>query len=199
MKKLLTTVTAGLAALVLAACSHMSAAATYGSSEISLKDVEASVNQVIAERQGVDTSQMQLTTGADLTRGQLQFLLTSAVIEEVAKTENISVSASDVEKYRASIVSQLGGEEKLKLVLVQAAIASKDIELVLRRDVIVQKLTDAIVATGVAQTDAGSVVQEAILSTAKKLKITVNPKYGTWNATTGMIEDSNAAGDAVNP
>jgi len=42
-------------------------------------------------------------------------------------------------------------------------------------------------------------VQEAILSTAKKLKITVNPKYGTWNATTGMIEDSNAAGDAVNP
>jgi lipopolysaccharide export system protein LptC len=199
VKKLLSTLTAGFAALVLAACSHMSAAATYGSSEISLKDVEASVNQVIAERQGVDTSQMQLTTGADLTRGQLQFLLTSAVIEEVAKTENISVSASDVEKYRASIVSQLGGEEKLKLVLVQAAIASKDIELVLRRDVIVQKLTDAIVATGVAQTDAGSVVQEAILSTAKKLKITVNPKYGTWNATTGMIEDSNAAGDAVNP
>ena len=199
MKKLLTTVTAGLAALVLAACSHMSAAATYGSSEITLKDVEASVNQVMAERQGVDTSQMQLTTGADLTRGQLQFLLTSAVIEEVAKNEKITVTASDVEKYRASIVSQLGGEAKLKLVLVQAAIASKDIELVLRRDVIVQKLTDAIVATGVTQTDAASVVQEAILSTAKKLKITVNPKYGTWNATTGMIEDSNAAGDAVNP
>lgn len=199
MKKLLTTITAGFAALVLAACSHMSAAATYGSSEISLKDVEASVNQVIAERQGVDTSQMQLTTGADLTRGQLQFLLTSAVIEEVAKNEKITITASDVEKYRASIVSQLGGEAKLKLVLVQAAIASKDIELVLRRDVIVQKLTDAIIATGVSQTDAASVVQEAILSTAKKLKITVNPKYGTWNATTGMIEDATAAGDAVKP
>jgi lipopolysaccharide export system protein LptC len=199
VKKLLTTLSAGIAALVLAACSHMSAAATYGSSEITLKDVEASVNQVLAERQGVDTSQMQLTTGADLTRGQLQFLLTSAVIEEVAKAENITVTTSDVEKYRASIVSQLGGEEKLKLVLVQAAIASKDTELVLRRDVIVQKLTDAIIATGVAQADAASVVQEAILSTAKKLKITVNPKYGTWNATTGMIEDATAAGDAVKP
>ncbi len=141
---------------------------------------------------------MQLTTGADLTRGQLQFLLTSGVIEEVARENKISITQSEVTAYKESVYKQIGGADKLPSVLVQASIASQNLTMILRRDVIIQKLTDAVIASGVSQADASAAIQEKILSTAKKLKITVNPKYGTWNETSGLIEDANAAGSAVN-
>lgn len=177
----------------------MSSAATYGSAQISMKDLETSVNQTLAERKNIDTSQMQLTTGVELTRGQLQLLLTSAVIEEVAKENNITITQSEVDAYRESVINQIGGETALPAVLVQASIASSNLSMVLRRDVIIQKLTDSLIANGVAKTDASLAIQEKILATAKNLKITVNPKYGKWNETSGLIEDANAAGDAVKP
>ena len=198
MKRFFASLLGVVSLLIISGCANVSSAATYGTHEISLKSLETSVNQVLQERKNVDTSQMQLTTGADLTRGQLQFLLTSGVIEEVARENKISITQSEVTAYKESVYKQIGGADKLPSVLVQASIASQNLTMILRRDVIIQKLTDAVIASGVAQADASAAIQEKILSTAKKLKITVNPKYGTWNETSGLIEDTNAAGSAVN-
>mgnify|MGYP000382921075 CR=1 FL=1 len=72
--------------LFLAGCSNMSSAATVGGTDISMKMVEDSIAEILAERAKTDTSQMQLETGDALNRSQLQFFITNKIIEEVATT-----------------------------------------------------------------------------------------------------------------
>lgn len=60
--------------LFLAGCSNMGSAATVGGAEISMKMVEDSIAEILAERAKTDISQMQLESGDALNRSQLQFL-----------------------------------------------------------------------------------------------------------------------------
>ena len=60
-----------IATFFLAGCSQANSAATIGESEIALKELQTQVDLILAERNGVDTSQMQLESGEALTRSQL--------------------------------------------------------------------------------------------------------------------------------
>jgi hypothetical protein len=71
-------------ALFLTGCSTASMAATIGSTKITQATVQKSIDTVMAERTGVDTSQMQLETGEDLNRGQLRFHLFAGLLRAAA-------------------------------------------------------------------------------------------------------------------
>jgi hypothetical protein len=49
--------------LLLTGCSQVGSAATLGSTKISQATVQSSIDAILAARQGVDTSQMQIETG----------------------------------------------------------------------------------------------------------------------------------------
>ena len=59
----------------------MQSAAQVGPTVISLKELQSSVDSILAERAKVDTSQMQLQQGENLTRSQLNFLISNLIIE----------------------------------------------------------------------------------------------------------------------
>lgn len=196
MKKVLGILLA-VAALVLTGCSQVDSAATVGDTKIELSQLQSQVDTILSERKDVDTSQMQLETGEALTRTQLSYMISNVIINEVAKTEKIDVSTSDLEAYKVEIYANIGGEANLPNILVNASIPSTGLEDVLRRDLVLRKLSERETAAGADSDTVNQKIQSIVTDMATKLKVTVNPRYGTWDAATLSIVATEPAGDAV--
>jgi hypothetical protein len=153
----------------------------------------------LAERSKVDTSQMQLDTGEVLLRNQLNFQLLLAGFSEIAKELDIRVTSSEIAGRRAEIVEQVGGAEALPAALVSASIAPGDFDGYIRAMLTTQKLTEALIQTGVPEADTQTRVQQLFVAKVNELKVEVNPRYGAWDVATGQIVAANAAGDVVTP
>ena len=196
MKKLLGALLA-IAALVLTGCSQANSAASVGETKIKLSELQTQIDAILEERKTVDTSQMQLETGEALTRSQLSYMISNLIIEELAKSEKIQVSTSDLEAYKAEIFANIGGEANLPNILVNASIPASGLEQVLRRDLVLRKLSERETAAGADSASVNEKIQSLVTEMANKLKVTVNPRYGTWDATTLTIVAAEPAGDAV--
>ncbi|GDX23329.1 hypothetical protein LBMAG09_13040 [Actinomycetes bacterium] len=188
-----------ISGLFLSGCSNMGSAATIGGTEISMKIVEDSIAEILAERAKTDTSQMQLETGDALNRSQLQFLITNKIIEELAIEDKITITQAEVDSYRVTVIKNVGGEASLPNVLVNATLAPSNIVDILRRDLIITKLSQAAVSSGLSEADANAAVQQLVIEKAKSLKIVINPKFGKWNDLTAQIEAADATNGAVTP
>jgi hypothetical protein len=181
----------------LAGCSQANSAATIGGSEIALEYLQTQVDLILVERKAVDTSQMQLETGEALTRSQLSYMISNVIIEELAKEQKIEISASEIESYKAQIFANIGGEANLPSVLVNASIPSTGLEDVLRRDLILRKISEKESAAGADEATVNEKIQSLVTGKANSLKVTVNPRYGSWDATTLTVVETEPAGDAV--
>lgn len=198
MKRVIALITVA-SALLLAGCSQVGAAATVGSTKITQATVQKSIDGVLAERAKVDTTGMQISTGAELNRSQLRFHLISILLGAVAADEKITIKKSEIDERRATIITQLGGETNLPKALVGASIAPVDfpqyLQLILQSEKIAQYAADH----GVAQADTGNEIQKLVVAKAAALKVTVNPQYGKWDPATGDIVPGDAASSAASP
>ena len=184
-------------AITLTGCSNMDSAANVGDQEIALSELQSQVDSILAEREKVDTSQMQLANGEELTRNQLSFMISNLIINAIAADEKIEITKSDIEKYRLEIIQNIGGEATLPNTLVSAQIAPETLEDVLRRDLILRRISDAATQTGADSATVGQIVRKLVTAQASKLGITVNPRYGTWDAENFAIVPTEPAGKAV--
>lgn len=198
MKKILALV-AVATTLLLTGCSQVGSAATLGSMKISQATVQSSIDAILAARQGVDTSQMQIETGEVLNRGQLRFHLLTALLLEVGKEIKLSVSKAEIDTRRQSIIDQVGGEEALPNALVGAGIALRDFDQYIEAILVSDKITQALTAAGVTEADMGVQIQKLIAAKAKELGVSVNPRYGKWDPEVADVVASDAAGAAVTP
>ncbi|MEY2679308.1 MAG: hypothetical protein RLZZ160_386, partial [Actinomycetota bacterium] len=92
----------------MAGCSQVNSAATIGDRKIALDDLQTQVDLILLEREGVDTSQMQLESGEALTRSQLSYMISNIIIEELAKDQKIEITPSELESYKAQIFANIG-------------------------------------------------------------------------------------------
>lgn len=198
MKKILTALVVATG-LLLTGCSNVDTALSLGDTKITTAELQANVDLLLAERTKVDTSQMQLESGATLLRNQLNFQLLLAGFAEIAEELSIQVTSSEIAARRAQIVEQVGGAEALPTALVSASITPGDLDGYLRAVVTTEKLSQALVQTGVAEADVQARVQQLLIAKLNELKIKVNPRYGKWDATTGQIVAADPAGDVVTP
>ena len=199
MKKFTAVTIASVAAiaLFLTGCSQVGAAATVGSTKITQATVQTSIDTVMAERSTVDTTQMQLETGEALNRSQLRFHLFAALLKAAAKDLKVTVSKAEIDTRREVIIQQVGGVASLPNALVGAGIAAKDFDIYLDAVLNSEKIQKALVATGVAEADVPTKMQDLIIATGKKYKVTVNPRYGVWKADTAEVVA--ATSDVVSP
>jgi len=188
-----------VSALLLTGCSQVGAAATVGSTKITQATVQASVDAIIAARNGVDTSQMQLETGETLNRSQLRFHLITLLFREVGKELKITVTKAEIDTRRQSIITQVGGEASLPNALVGAGIAANDLDQYIEAISYSDKISQAITAGGVAQDQVSGEIQKLVAAKAKEIGVTVNPRYGKWDAVNADIVASDAASTAVTP
>ena len=187
MKRKVLILIAVVSAFTLAGCSQVNTAAKVGKKEITTKEIQTTINQILNERRGFDFSQANLPTGAKLNVSVLQFHLYSALFDAISIGAKLPVTDGDLAKERAAIIAQVGGEDKLPAALANASIAMEDFPRYLRSVVIVAKLKEALVASGDKSTD-GSGLQNLIVAAGKQEGVSVNPRYGAWNPSAATID-----------
>jgi hypothetical protein len=198
VKKVFIVAVAALA-VVLSGCAQVGAAATVGGTRISQSTVQGSVDAILAERAGTDTSQMQLETGETLNRSQLRFHLFGTLLREVGAELKITVTKAEIDTQRAAILQQVGGADQLPIALVTAGIAAQDLDLYIEAITFSDKISNLIATSGVPEEQIGAEIQRLITAKAKELGVTVNPRYGTWDPETADVVAKDAAGSAVIP
>lgn len=198
MKKILTAL-ALVSALTLTACGQVDTAASFGDTKITQAQAQAVIDEILAERDKTDITQMQLETGNALNRSQLRFTIITSVFDEIAKELKIKVSSTEIENTRTGILEQIGGEEQLQMNLVAAQIAPSNFERYMRATVLSNKLAGALGMAGVAEADVQSKISELVQKKAKQMKVSVNPRYGRWDEATTELVPEDSAGDAVLP
>jgi hypothetical protein len=184
-------------ALFLTGCSTASMAATIGSTKITQATVQNSIDTVMAERTGVDTTQMQLETGEELNRSQLRFHLFAGLLKTAATDLKITVSKAEIDTRREVIIEQVGGVASLPQALVGAGIASTDFDTYLEAVLNSEKIQKSLVDSGTPEAEVPTKMQEIVVAAGKKNKVTVNPRYGVWNPDTAEV--TAAVSDAVSP
>jgi hypothetical protein len=184
---------------LLTGCSQVGAAATVGDTKITQATVQGSIDSILAERAKVDTTQMQLETGESLNRSQLRFHLLSKLLRALGEELKIEVTKAEIDTRRASIVEQVGGTASLPTALVSAGIAPADLDTYIEAISFSDKISQALVAAGVTQDQVGQEIQKLVVAKAKELGVTVNPRYGKWNAETADIQAADSASTAVTP
>lgn len=196
MKKIL-----GLIAVIslatLTACGQANSAATLGDITISQAKLQTTVDTLLKEREGQDVSQMQLETGADLNRSQLRFLIIATIFDEIAEELKLEVTKTEIATTSQNMISQSGGEAAFAGNLVAAQIASSNFETYVRAIIISDKISAALVQSGVAEADVSTKLSQLVTAKTKELKIKINPRYGTWDDAAGDIVASDSAGTAV--
>ena len=198
MKKILALI-AVAATFVLTGCSQVGAAATVGDTKITQATVQGSIDSILSERAKVDTTQMQLETGEVLNRSQLRFHLLSQLLREVGSELKITVSKAEIDTRRASIIDQVGGAASLPNALVNAGIAPGDLDIYIEAISFSDKIGQKLTAAGVTQDQLGSEIQKLVVAKAKELGVTVNPRYGKWDATVADVVAADSASSAVTP
>jgi len=169
-----------------------SVAATVGKDSISASEVNDSVNAILAERKGVSTTGMQLATGNDLIVAEVNFHVISHLLADTAIAQNITVTDAQVTARRTSIVKEVGGEAKLPQALVSANIAKKDFPLYLKTLLYDEALAAKLAKSGTAQANVGTALQAMVTAEANKIGVTVNSKYGKWNAAQATVVANSA-------
>ena len=198
MKKILTAL-ALISALTLTACGQVDTAASFGDTKITQAQAQSVIDEILAERDKTDITQMQLESGNALNRSQLRFTIVTSIFDEIAKELKIKVSSTEIENTRTGIYEQIGGEEQLQMNLVAAQIAPSNFERYMRATIISNKLAGALGMAGVAEADVQSKISELVQKKAKQMKVSVNPRYGRWDEATAELITEDAAGDAVLP
>jgi hypothetical protein len=158
-----------------------------GKDVVTVKAVTESVNAIMAERKGVDTTGMQIATGKDLQLAELNFHLISYLLADTGAEQNITVTDAAVATRKASIISQVGSAAKLPQALVAANIASKDLDLYIRSLLYDEQLATIIEKSGISQANAGTALEQKVAAVALKIGVKVDPKYGVWDATQAIV------------
>jgi hypothetical protein len=121
------------------------------------------------------------------------------LLTEAAAKLKITASKAEIDTRRANIIDQLGGEEALPNALVVAGIAPKDFDLYLQGVILSDKIAQAFAATGVPNEQIGASIQKLVVDMATEKKVTINPRYGAWDAATADVVPVDSAGSAVAP
>jgi hypothetical protein len=183
----------------LTGCGQVDSAATIGKVSISQAAAQATVDEVLAERAKVDTSQMQIQSGAALNRSQLRFTIITTLFDDIAKELKLTISSTEIAKAKSDLITQSGGAAALSKNLVAAEIAPSNFDRYVRAIIVSNKLQGALKASGVADADVSGRITQLVTAKAKQLKISINPRYGVWDPATGQIVAKDSAGSAVVP
>jgi len=188
-----------ISVLALSGCGKIDNAATLGDISISQASAQAIVDEVLAERAKIDTSQMQLQSGNALNRSQLRFTIVTTLFDEIAKELKISISSTELDQAKSELIAQSGGAEALATNLVAAEIAPSNFERYVRAIVTSNKIQEALRAAGVVDAEISARTTQLVNAKAAELSVEVNPRYGTWDKDTGEIVATDSAGSAVVP
>jgi len=185
--------------LLVTGCAGMSSGITVGEEDIKSTQIQGVVDEILAARKSVDTAGMELIVGKQLLRNQAQFAVIRILFNQIVIDKNFTISDSDVAARRGDVINQVGGLDRLEPALVSANLAASTFDEYLRILIIVDRLNESFISSGIPEALVSQEVSKTLVATAEKLGVEVNPKYGTWNPITAAIEASDVTDGAVTP
>jgi hypothetical protein len=193
-------ISASLAVLLLVTgCAGMSSGISVGEEDIKSTQIQGVVDEILAARKTVDTAGMELIVGKQLLRNQAQFAVIRILFNQIVIDKNFTISDSDVAARRGDVINQVGGLDRLEPALVSANLAASTFDEYLRILIIVDRLNESFISSGIPEALVSQEVSKTLVATAEKLGVEVNPKYGKWNPITAAIEASDVTDGAVTP
>ncbi|MFJ6212667.1 SurA N-terminal domain-containing protein [Streptomyces sp. NPDC092296] len=172
-----------LATVVLSACGaapHPGAAAVVGDHRITTSAVQARVTSFRDAVADASKGAAQPENGG-LARNTVREMVLADLVAQSLREHGLTVSDSEIQQAHAADAAQLGGEEGLKQALIQQkGIGPDGVDDFYRRMIGMQKLA---AASGVdPNTEQGTeALRKTLADTAGKLKVELNPRYGTWD------------------
>jgi hypothetical protein len=185
--------------LLVTGCAGMSSGITVGEEDIKSTQIQGVVDEILAARKTVDTAGMELIVGKQLLRNQAQFAVIRILFNQIVIDKNFTISDSDVAARRGDVINQVGGLDRLEPALVSANLAASTFDEYLRILIIVDRLNESFISSGIPEALVSQEVSKTLVATAEKLGVEVNPKYGAWNPLTAAIEASDVTDGAVTP
>lgn len=198
MKKLVSAVVLASSLIFLTAC-NASTAAQIGDTKISTQDVQSRISEILSERTKYDTTGMQLSTGEELNRSEMRFLLIATIFEKIAAKNGIKITQAMKDAKKAEIYSSLGGQAQLGNALVSAQLAPSDFDVYIQAVLISEKLQERAIAAGIDEANAGAAIQQLISEFTNSEKVVINPQFGKWDVSVADLVTFDSAGTAVKP
>ncbi|GAA0591391.1 SurA N-terminal domain-containing protein [Streptomyces crystallinus] len=178
---------------LLTACgseAHPGAAAVVGGDRIPVSALQAQVKDVRTAQQASPQSAQLIKNTGQLSRAKLHGLIFDKVLDRAAADAGVSVSRKELQEARAAMARQSGGEQAFAAMLLQQrGVAPDQIDDAVREQV---QLTKLAAATGAdLSTPPGqAAVTKTLTEASKKLKIDVNPRYGSWDDKAIQLADT---------
>lgn len=167
-----------IVAVVASGCGSVApgAAAVVGDERISERELTEHVQAVLrAQGRPVDSSAESIV---DTTLNQL---VTASLVEQYSEQEGIEVDQGEIDAAVVSVVAASGGQEALEQSLLQQDLAPDQLEALLRVNLLVQKIGQALDPAGTPESQS-SAVFSAIVAFSEEVGTRINPRYGTWDA-----------------
>ncbi|QXE36498.1 SurA N-terminal domain-containing protein [Streptomyces sp. GMY02] len=172
------------AAPLLTACgndAHPGAAAVVGGERIEVSAIQAQVREVRdAQESTPDGAQLVKSTG-QLSQAKLNSMIFDRVLQEAADEAGVRITRKEIQTTREQAAAQSGGEKQFAAMLLQqGALSAGQIDSAIRREVLLNKLAQALGANTMTP-EGQQVVLADLTKTSEKLGIDVNPRYGSWD------------------
>jgi SurA N-terminal domain len=192
-------VPAAVVAMCLGACSpmHTGAAATVGSTRISVTDLNAAVQHDLT---ATDATSSGSSAAPDRTTAAVQASLTTLIdddlLADAATAKGITVSETDIQSVLATQRQTNGTDEATAKA---NGIPFADLHQVVHQAVLIDKLEAAVGKGATDQTVLGQLLQVYLASIAKQQGVSVNPRYGVWQASKLSVGDGDPFTSSQSP
>ncbi len=182
-----------LASPVLTACgsgpAHQGAAAVVGDHRITIAGLQSQVDEVrSAEAKDPQAGAQAVSASGSLSTQTLSMLVQNEVIDRAAADAGVKVTDAEVQQERAAALQQFNGDEKQldSTLLTRYGVGPSGIDQFFRTNVTVGKLI-ASLGFQPGSDNGNAAALQTIAKTAKSIGVTVNPRYGTWDAKKAVI------------
>jgi parvulin-like peptidyl-prolyl isomerase len=182
-----------MAVLLLSACAadQPGAAAIVGDQRIAVSALQSSAEQVLAlqERTGEPTS-----PAGQVLRTQLTEQVENIIVNEIAADLGITVSDGEVRNLIAETREQVG--DQFDIQLARAGISPDDLEDYTRKFLLRDQIARQLAEEG---GDVDAAYQQLGVETGNAMGVEIAPRYGSWNAETGLEPIPNDLSTPVSP
>jgi hypothetical protein len=199
-------VTAVAVGLLAAGCGlsggNPSVAATVNNARIPVATLESRV----ATAKGSPQVSQQLAASGQ--RGQLLAQIRSRVLSGLIRSEvlaqgaeelGIEVTDTDIQQRRSRLVEQVGGQQAFQDLIRQNNLSQEEIRAQIRELVLQSKVRNALgrgqAQTGQGQTQQTRAYRQWLNQRVASAEVTVNPRFGRWDAQRGQVVASDPLGD----
>ena len=151
------------------------AAAVIGDQRISESTLNSEV-QAILTLQGLPSTD----SSNELITSTLDQMITAILVDELSSREKIVVTQGEIDNLRLQYVAQAGGQQAFEDQIGQQGIAIQDVDSIIRVNIQVSKLGDAISPNTEPEAKSAAVFV-AISALSSELGTEVSPRFGTWD------------------